>query len=125
MATRISNYFQVGPRHFSYAGTAFWLRFHGILVTLPRVNPLAARELGAAPVVPCICPCRKKPVVGKRKLWKDIPEAITAAACCARRRTPSGVAGGGREEKARAHRLAVDTPTPYGLRASPDSRLRL
>jgi hypothetical protein len=78
MATSIFNYLRLGSRHFSYGITAFWLRFHGILVTQRWVNPFAPKMIAEAPVVPCTRPCRKKPVAGGRKLWKRGSTSITA-----------------------------------------------
>jgi len=67
-------------RHFSYAGAAFWLRFSGILVTLGRTMCRRINAMRAAPVVTCIKPCRKTPVVGKPKLWKTSAQVITSGA---------------------------------------------
>jgi hypothetical protein len=67
-------------RHFSYAGTAFWLRFSGILVTLGLTMCRRINAMRAAPVVTCIKPCRKTPVVGKSNLWKTSAQVITSGA---------------------------------------------
>ena len=70
-------------RHFSYAGTAFWLRFSGILVTLGNAKPRTVIGMRAVPVFTCIRPCRKAPVVGKAELWKSPMQVSTAGRCFA------------------------------------------
>lgn len=79
-------HFRDRVRHFSYAGTAFWLRFSGILVTLGLTMCRRITAIRAAPVVTCIKPCRKPPVVGRRKLWKSLIQVITGSAASQRER---------------------------------------
>lgn len=73
-------------RHFSCAGTAFWLRISGILVTLRRSNLHTANAIRVAPVVSCIKPCRKTPVGGEPMLWKSSMQVITGHAAAQRER---------------------------------------
>jgi len=73
-------HFRDRVRHFSYVGTAFWLRFSGILVTLGLTMCRRISALQTTPVVTCIKPCIKTPVVGKPKLWKTPAQVITSGA---------------------------------------------
>jgi hypothetical protein len=107
-------------RHFSCVRAAFWLRISGILVTLDRAKLYATTWMRAAPVYTCIRPCRKTPVVGGAKLWKNRGQVITAHAAALRERAceprlweeSATELGGDRQQAAQ---MQAEHPRSHGL----------